>query len=299
MEFLTTAEDILQELRQLEVQVNHGAEAQRQTIDQELSHLCDLVKTKRQQLLSKSALEEKQKCSQLNETVSREQVSHGTAQQLLMRSEYLLSLESGHTFLSVVLPLITDMKRCTSRPHETLPNLGAFRHFATDAQVRCLGDLELAFPRPQQVGRGGPNMVAQGMPQNQTQPVGQLQSVPPTTPSNGKGGMSIQNQTTLDMTSLPPVLGVAATSKIISSIQTCSPQDGQRVAASQSNATASQPQPKPPGQKQIQQSAQQQNTRPQTPPPAYTQATQGTQVMQAVQPSVGPVRIVYRVQSTQ
>merc|ERR1712136_616284 len=150
-EMLTTAEQ----------EVNRNAEAQRRKINEEMDHMRDLIETKRQQLLSKSSLEECQKRMALQSHVDKVQSLRSEAVRLTARSEGLLGLSNEHAFLAVVLPLIQEMKKLSVQVVEPVPQLSGFRPLLTDAQVRALGDLDLGAPRPQQ----HPASLAQMRPQ--------------------------------------------------------------------------------------------------------------------------------------
>jgi len=148
---IQATEDLLEQLRASELEVNKSAEAQRNTINHEMDHLRELIETKRHQLLSKSALEEKQKRVMLQAQVDRAEAARLEAGHLVGRSQGLLSLTSEHFFLAVLLPLIQDMKKCYTQPVETQPTVSvSFRPLSTDGQVRCLGDLDLGAPRQMQ-----------------------------------------------------------------------------------------------------------------------------------------------------
>lgn len=158
---IASTEELLDGLRGSEMEVQRNAEAQRNIINNELDHLRELIETKRQQLLSKSALEEKQKRIQLQAQVDRAESARHDSTGLVVRSEDLLALESEHAFLSVVLPLIQDMKKCAHQPVDDSARVSCtFRPLSTDAQVRSLGDLDLGHPRAQHhvaaVQRPGP-----------------------------------------------------------------------------------------------------------------------------------------------
>lgn len=144
-------EDLLEALRLSECEVDKGAEAQRGIINHEMDHLRELIETKRHQLLSKSALEEKQKRAQLQGQIDKADSARRDARGLVQRSQDLLSVNSEHAFLAVVLPLIQDMKKCASQPVDDAPRVHTmFRPLSTDAQVRILGELDLGHPRPPQ-----------------------------------------------------------------------------------------------------------------------------------------------------
>lgn len=146
---IESCEEILESLRNAEVDVNQGASAQRNIINHEMDHLKELIETKRHQLLSKSALEEKQKRVQLQAQQDRTQSAQAEAQSMLVRSEDIINVGSEHAFLAVVLPLIQDMKKLCTQPPEPAPSIsGTFRPLMTDTQVRCLGDLDLGLPKP-------------------------------------------------------------------------------------------------------------------------------------------------------
>jgi len=146
---ISATEELLESFRSSEQDIQRNAESQRQSVNSEMDHLRELIETKRHQLLSKCALEEKQKRVQLQAQMDRADVTRGEARSLVVRSEGLLSLGSEHVFLSVVLPLIQDMKKCASRPVDDNQRVStAFRPISTDSQVRCLGDLDLGHSRP-------------------------------------------------------------------------------------------------------------------------------------------------------
>lgn len=152
MQRIDSCEDILGKLRAAEIDVNQGATAQRDIINHEMDHLKELIETKRHQLLSKSALEEKQKRVQLQAQNERTTEARAMAQNMINRSEDLLAVGSEHAFLAVVLPLIQDMKKVCTQPPEPAPHVtGNFRPLMTDSQVRIIGDLDLgvqAKPAP-------------------------------------------------------------------------------------------------------------------------------------------------------
>jgi len=178
---IQSTEDLLEQLRASECEVDRGAEAQRGVINHEMDHLRELIETKRHQLLSKSALEEKQKRAQLQGQIDRADSARKDARGLVSRSQDLLSLSSEHAFLAVVLPLIQDMKKCASQPvDDNLRVSTLFRPLSTDAQVRSLGDLDLGHPRPPQQHVGAvQTMVGQVLPQGQMAVDGQQQMVMP------------------------------------------------------------------------------------------------------------------------
>jgi len=145
---IESCEDILERLRNAELDVNQGASAQRNIINHEMDHLKELIETKRHQLLSKSALEEKQKRVQLQAQQDHTSDARSQAQSMIQRSEDLLAVGSEHAFLAVVLPLIQDMKKLCTQPPESAPSVsGTFRPLMTDTQVRSLGDLDLGIPK--------------------------------------------------------------------------------------------------------------------------------------------------------
>lgn len=143
-----STEEILHRLDVAELDVQQGAAAQRDLINHEMDQLKELIETKRTQLLSKSAIEEKQKRAQLQAQVDRTQGVVASSLRLVERSEDLLSLGSEHAFLAVVLPLIQDMKKLSTQHVDPEPSVtGNFRPLLTDAQVRSLGDLDLGMPK--------------------------------------------------------------------------------------------------------------------------------------------------------
>merc|ERR1712137_1084079 len=141
--------------------VDKGAEAQRNVINMEIDHLQELLETKRRQLLSKSLLEENQKLAQVQSQMDRTEAAKEKAMRLLSRSRELLSLRSEHAFLAVVLPLIQDMKKCSTQQFEVLSSVGSYRSFSTDAQVRCLGELDLGVHKPHQANLEQPVLQGQ------------------------------------------------------------------------------------------------------------------------------------------
>lgn len=148
---MTNAEDLLDIFRNAEEEIQRNAESQREVVNSEMDHLRELIETKRSQLLSKCAMEEKQKRLQLQTQIGRAEAARTEVKALVGRSEHLLSLDSEHAFLAVVLPLIQDMKKCESRPVDSNQRVStSFRPISTDAQVRSLGELELGHPRVQQ-----------------------------------------------------------------------------------------------------------------------------------------------------
>lgn len=170
----SAAEDLLEQLRSTELEVQRGAEAQRNVINGELDHLRELIETKRHQLLSKSAMEEKQKRVQLQAQVERAEAARNDSTSLVSRSGDLLSVPSEHAFLVVVLPLIQDMKKVASQPMDAAPQVSCnFRPLSSDAQVRCLGELDLGHPRqPQPHATAVSSMVGQAGAGLVQQPVG-------------------------------------------------------------------------------------------------------------------------------
>merc|ERR1712217_662370 len=99
---MRVTDDVLEQLRSAEMEVSRGADAQRNIINHEMDHLRELIETKRHQLLSKSALEEKQKRVQLQSQVDRAELARKEAEDLVLRSQGLLSVNSEHAFLAVV-----------------------------------------------------------------------------------------------------------------------------------------------------------------------------------------------------
>lgn len=144
---ITCTEEIQEQIRAAELEIRRGAEAQVKVINKEMDHLRELVETKRSQLLSKSTLEESQKKQSLQSHLQRIEVLHNDATALISRATGILGLTSEHAFLSVVLPVIQDMKKCSASPIVP-PQLNlTFRPLSTDAQVRSLGDIDLGHTR--------------------------------------------------------------------------------------------------------------------------------------------------------
>eukprot|EP00929_Paragymnodinium_shiwhaense_P095099 TRINITY_DN5605_c0_g1_i2.p1 TRINITY_DN5605_c0_g1~~TRINITY_DN5605_c0_g1_i2.p1 ORF type:complete len:469 (-),score=98.38 TRINITY_DN5605_c0_g1_i2:148-1554(-) len=145
---LAQTDDLLEQLKTAEIELNTNAEAQRTLINNEMDHLRELIETKRGQLLSKSLLEEKQKRTQLQGQMDRAYTGRSEASGLVGRSRGLLGLASEHAFLAVVLPLIQEMKICAGQRLDSSPLVSlTFRPLSTDSQVRSLGDLDLGHPR--------------------------------------------------------------------------------------------------------------------------------------------------------
>lgn len=144
---IACSNDLFNSLRLAEMKVNQGAESQRNLVGSAVDHLAELIQTKHQQLLSKSALEEKQKLLLVQAQIEQIETVRDEARRLLSRSKDLLNVRSEHAFLAVVLPLIQDIKKCSSQVFPPIPSVGGFRPLSTDAQARSLGDLELIVPR--------------------------------------------------------------------------------------------------------------------------------------------------------
>eukprot|EP00971_Amphidinium_carterae_P167411 3317060-Amphidinium_carterae.2 len=84
----------------------------------------------------RSALEEKQKKGHLQAQHERNTALKDEVLKLVSRSESMMGLPNEHAFLSLVLPLIQDMKKATSQFVEAGPwPLGMYTH---DAQMACL-----------------------------------------------------------------------------------------------------------------------------------------------------------------
>lgn len=131
-------------------------------INQEIDHLKELVEVKRQQLLSKSGHEEEQKRAQVQSQMDSTARARDKALRLVSRSREVQSLRSEHAFLAVVLPLIQDMKKCSSHQFEVLQSVGSFRSLSIDAQVLSFGDLDLGFPKPRSQCSSDEQSVVQG-----------------------------------------------------------------------------------------------------------------------------------------
>merc|ERR1719174_511126 len=84
---IDSCEEVLDRLHAAENDVNQGASAQRNIINHEMDHLKELIETKRHQLLSKSALEEKQKRVQLQAQMDRAEAARQDAMGLVNRSQ--------------------------------------------------------------------------------------------------------------------------------------------------------------------------------------------------------------------
>eukprot|EP00445_Apocalathium_hangoei_P019142 CAMPEP_0203905578 /NCGR_PEP_ID=MMETSP0359-20131031/47250_1 /ASSEMBLY_ACC=CAM_ASM_000338 /TAXON_ID=268821 /ORGANISM="Scrippsiella Hangoei, Strain SHTV-5" /LENGTH=467 /DNA_ID=CAMNT_0050830057 /DNA_START=21 /DNA_END=1422 /DNA_ORIENTATION=+ len=146
-----------EKLHSVELDVQNNAEEQRNAINRELDHLRELVEAKRRQLLSKGALEEKQKRVQLQAQIDATEKVHKDALRLVSRSSSLLAVESDHAFLGLVLPLIMDMKNCGGQPIDGKPKVSAvFKPFTTEVQTRLLGELELGVSRSMALGQPQP-----------------------------------------------------------------------------------------------------------------------------------------------
>jgi len=143
-----TAEELLDRLRGIELKVESGAETQRNSINDQLDNLKDIVEMKRQQLLSKSAAEEKDKRVALQGQLDRSEVISRETSTLVDRASRLINIKSMHAFLVLLLPLIQDMQNCARQPMETTVTVHSnFRPLVPDAQVRALGDLDLGRPK--------------------------------------------------------------------------------------------------------------------------------------------------------
>jgi hypothetical protein len=184
--------ELIAQLRDAEHEVNNGAEAQRNIINKEMDHLREILETKRHQLLSRSALEEKQKRVQLQAHSDHAENARKDAGHLVERSQTLLSLASEHAFLAVVLPLIQDMKKCAGQTLDAQPQVStAYRPLTTDAQVRSLGDLDLGQSRTIQMASSSLHSPHQGHPQLQSSGVTAATAVP----SSMAGPISMQADT--------------------------------------------------------------------------------------------------------
>jgi len=140
---------LLEKLQAAELEVQQGAQGQRNAIIREMDNLRELIETKRRELLSKSALEEKQKLTQLQTQVTRAEGSLEQIRQMARRADVVLSLTSEHSFLAVVLPLLQDVTRCSNKEVDPLlPVSSVFRAIHTDAQVRSVGELNLGLQQP-------------------------------------------------------------------------------------------------------------------------------------------------------
>jgi len=191
MERSRVAEDLLAQLRTADLEVTDGAARQRELINLEMDNLKEIIDSKRQQLLAKNELEEKQKRGQLQAITDRTQAAYNDSKRIAERSEELLALRSEHTFLAVVLPLIQDVKKVSVQALDAPPpNCGTFRPFLTDAQVRCLGDLDLGLPRP---AAPRPVNVQQVQPQVTGQP-SIVQTVQGMQTQNQLGHVLVQSQ---------------------------------------------------------------------------------------------------------
>lgn len=188
---IDSTQDLLGQLRGAEVEVAQNAELQRNTINHELDHLRELIETKRQQLLSKSLLEEKQKRTTLQTQLERAETTRHESACLVQRAQDLLNLSSEHAFLTIMLPLVQDMKGSLNRPLDNTPQVCCvFRPLSTDPQVRCLGDLDLGHPRASHHG-GHASLV--GLAGSPLQPL-QVQSMHAPVPAGAAlGSMDVHH----------------------------------------------------------------------------------------------------------
>lgn len=165
---LGKVETVTEKLEKVEVDVLAGAEEQRQSISTELDHLRELVETKRRQLLSKGAFEEKQKRMQLQAQMQRTESISKRAIELVERSTELLTVTNDHAFLATLLPLIQDMRKCANLAIDNCPQVSAaFKPLSTDAQARLLEQLDLGHPAVRvSVLPGAPTTVTQRQSMN-------------------------------------------------------------------------------------------------------------------------------------
>lgn len=137
---------LLEKLQAAELEVQKSARGQRNAIIREMDHLRELIEAKRRDLLSKSALEEKQKLVQLQSQVTRAEASLEQIRQMTQRAEGIASLSSEHSFLAVVLPVLQDVTRCSNKEVDPLlPVSSVFRPIQTEAQVKSIGNLNLGM----------------------------------------------------------------------------------------------------------------------------------------------------------
>jgi len=140
---------LLEKLQASELEVQKSAQAQRNAIIREMDHLRELIETKRRDLLSKSALEEKQKLIQVQSQATRAEATLEQIRQLAQRAEGVASLNSEHSFLAVVLPVLQDVTRASNKEVDPLlPVSSVFRPIHTDVQVKSIGNLNLGMQHP-------------------------------------------------------------------------------------------------------------------------------------------------------
>mmetsp|Transcript_53266 Transcript_53266/g.150858 ORF Transcript_53266/g.150858 Transcript_53266/m.150858 type:complete len:444 (+) Transcript_53266:75-1406(+) len=165
---MAVVEELLDKLHDAELEVQNNAESQRNVINSELDHLRELVEAKRNQLLSKAQLEEKQKRTQLHAQFDRAEAIRRDSEELARRSSEVLSVSSEHAFLAVVMPLIQDMKKSAGQQIDSGAQVSCmFRPLSTDAQLRCIGDLDLGHPRPPAASSAQASSVAGNFIQSQ------------------------------------------------------------------------------------------------------------------------------------
>eukprot|EP00443_Scrippsiella_acuminata_P070623 CAMPEP_0115476932 /NCGR_PEP_ID=MMETSP0271-20121206/55404_1 /TAXON_ID=71861 /ORGANISM="Scrippsiella trochoidea, Strain CCMP3099" /LENGTH=429 /DNA_ID=CAMNT_0002904385 /DNA_START=98 /DNA_END=1383 /DNA_ORIENTATION=- len=145
---IAEAGERLDQLRNSQAQVRRGAEAQRNIINSELDHLARLIEEKQRDLLKRSEAEEEEKRAQLRSHIAEAEVIQRESSGLVERSKNMLSLNSDHAFLAVLLPLIQDMKIASQPVDKRVKVSSTFRPLSTDAQMRSLGELDLGHPKP-------------------------------------------------------------------------------------------------------------------------------------------------------
>jgi len=142
-------EELLLDLRGLELKVLDGGRQQRDVISELLAQLKEVIEAKRQKLLKQSMVEQDMKQNQIKAQMDKTQDSLDAVEKLLSRSEEMLRVDSEYSFLTIVLPLIQDGIRISSKPVEPMTQVQtAFRTLSVDVQVKSVNELDFNA-RPQ------------------------------------------------------------------------------------------------------------------------------------------------------
>lgn len=140
------SQSLTQELRILEAKVHLGGQQQRDSIENEMARLRELLEARHKQLLMKSTIEEEAKLSQIRAQLGKTQGTLEHVESLLRRSEDILRVDSEFDFVTVVLPLIQDGTRCSSQGVEAIAQVSTyFKPVSVDAQIRSMNDLDLGL----------------------------------------------------------------------------------------------------------------------------------------------------------
>jgi hypothetical protein len=139
-------EELLQSLQDLEDKVLEGGQQQRDGITRMLARLEELIQSKRQKLLQQSLVEQEVKQNQIHTQMDKTRNTLDVVDKLLSRAEEMLRLESEYSFLTIVLPLVEDTIRISSRPVEPVTQVQTvLKSLHVDSQVRSISDIELVL----------------------------------------------------------------------------------------------------------------------------------------------------------